>query len=84
MEDLENHRPALRRYLERRLRTRQGVEDLVQEAFLRVWVARQVRALRSPVAFLFTTAKNLVLDQPAPEGCESGVGRGARGGADRL
>ena len=62
VEDLERHRPALRRYLTRQLGTVQGVDDFVQEVFLRAHRARLRRSFRSTQAYLFTTAKNLVID----------------------
>ena len=37
------------------------VDDIVQEAFVRVLQARQTQAIASPKAFLFATARNLAL-----------------------
>ena len=42
---------------------RDELEDLVQEAFLRVYASRTSRPLRRPKSFLFATAKNLLIDR---------------------
>ena len=62
MEDLEEYRPALRRYLARRVGRPQEVEDFVQEVFLRVHGALNRGPLGSLRAFLYKTARNLVID----------------------
>ena len=38
------------------------VEDVVQESYLRVWLANIARPVRSAKAFLFTVARNLALN----------------------
>ncbi len=63
MEDLEQYRPALRRFLARRMVAYEEIDDLVQEVFLRVHAAAAKKPLRSPKTFLFTTAKNLIIDR---------------------
>ncbi len=40
-----------------------AVDDILQEAYLRVLRARATGELRAPKAFLFATARNLALDQ---------------------
>lgn len=42
---------------------RLAVDDVMQEAFLRVLRAREAGELQAPKAFLFATARNLALDQ---------------------
>jgi len=38
-------------------------DDVVQEALTRVWKAREAGQIRAPRALLYTTARNLALDQ---------------------
>ena len=61
MDDLEEYRPVLRRYLARQVAP-QEIEDLVQEVFLRVYRAHRRASLSSPQAFIYATARNLVID----------------------
>jgi len=49
---------ALQSYLRRQVRSREAAEDLMQEAFARVYAAGTER-LDSPRSFLFRTARNL-------------------------
>ncbi len=53
-------RGALHRYVCRLLRSREGSEDIVQEAFLRTY--RHSEKVTEPRAFIFTAARNLVAD----------------------
>lgn len=53
----------LRAWLARGFGPRLAVDDVVQEAFLRVLRARETGELQAPKAFLFATARNLALDQ---------------------
>lgn len=57
------HEPLLRAWLRRRFPAALDVDDIVQEAYLRLLRLRPDAALRSPKAFLFTVARNLALDQ---------------------
>ncbi len=57
------HEPMLRAWLQSRFPTGVEIDDVVQEAFLRVIRARQRATLGSPKAFLFATARNLALDR---------------------
>lgn len=50
-------REALRRYVRRFVGSRDMADEIVQEAFLRTYEHRE--SLRTPKAFLFTTARNL-------------------------
>jgi RNA polymerase sigma factor (sigma-70 family) len=56
------HEASLRAWLARSLGPRVPVDDVVQEAFIRVLRARGNGELRKPKAFLFATARNLALD----------------------
>lgn len=53
-------REALRRYVRRLVRSRDAVDEIVQEAFLRTYA--QGDAVQIPRAFLFSTARNLASD----------------------
>jgi RNA polymerase sigma-70 factor (ECF subfamily) len=53
----------LRAWLARGFGSRLAIDDVVQEAFLRVIRARASGELQSPKAFLFAIARNLALDQ---------------------
>jgi RNA polymerase sigma factor (sigma-70 family) len=57
------HEPLLRAWLRSRFPSAHDVDDIVQEAYLRLLRLRPDAALRSPKAFLFTVARNLALDQ---------------------
>ena len=52
----------LRAWLVRSFGQRLDVDDIVQEAFLRVLRAHRTGELQAPKAFLFATARNLALD----------------------
>src|SRR5262245_35623830 len=54
-------RDALRRYIRRRVRSEDVVEEIVQEAFMRTY--EQGDVVRTPRAFLFSTARNLAADR---------------------
>jgi RNA polymerase sigma-70 factor (ECF subfamily) len=57
------HEPLLRAWLRSRFPDGVELDDLVQEAYVRVLRARAGgAAMRSPKAFLFATARNLALD----------------------
>lgn len=53
----------LRAWLANSFGPRLAVDDVVQEAFLRVLRAHEAGELHAPKAFLFATARNLALDQ---------------------
>ncbi len=59
---LENH-DFLKRFLSRFFADRQDIEDVAQEAFLRAYVAEQMKEIEQPKAYLFRTAKNLAFTQ---------------------
>ena len=61
---LENE-TALKRFLRRFIKSREGADDLAQEAFLRAFAAESERLITSPKAFLFKVAKNLALNELA-------------------
>ncbi len=53
----------LRAWLAHSFGPRLAIDDVLQEAFLRVLRARETGALHAPKAFLFATARNLAVDQ---------------------
>jgi RNA polymerase sigma-70 factor (ECF subfamily) len=57
------HEPMLRAWLQSRFPSGLELDDVVQEAFLRVLRAHERGQLDSPKAFLFATARNLALDR---------------------
>lgn len=59
--------PDLRRYVRSQLKNiRRGndvdVEDIVQEAFLRVWSSNNSSGIKNSKGYLFRTARNLIID----------------------
>jgi RNA polymerase sigma-70 factor (ECF subfamily) len=63
---LENEK-ALKRFLRRFIKSREGADDLAQEAFLRAFAAETGRSIQSPKAFLFKVARNLALNELAKQ-----------------
>lgn len=61
---LENE-AALKRYLRRFTKSREGADDLAQEAFLRAFAAESRHIIDAPKAFLFKVARNLALNEMA-------------------
>ncbi len=60
---LQPHESMLRGWLASRFTSSAiDIDDVVQEAFLRVLKAHELNELRSPKAFLFATARNMALD----------------------
>lgn len=57
------HEPMLRAWLQSRFAAAVEIDDVVQEAFLRVIRAHARGQLDSPKAFLFATARNLAIDR---------------------
>ena len=61
-EEVQPHTVVLRAWLQRQFSSFRDVDDIVQEACLRVLEAGKNGELFSPKAFLFATARNLALD----------------------
>lgn len=57
------YRQGLGRYLARLAQPGEDVEDIVQEAFYRVLQSDRLPSVGNPGAFLFTTARNLLVDR---------------------
>ena len=60
-EFLEPHEGMLRAWLRSRFGDESDVDDIIQEAFMRVLNANKRTEIASPKAFLFATARNLAL-----------------------
>ncbi|HRP06489.1 MAG TPA: sigma-70 family RNA polymerase sigma factor [Opitutaceae bacterium] len=60
---MQPHEPMLRAWLRSRFASQTDIDDIVQEAFVRVLKARASGEVRSPRAFLFVTARNIALMQ---------------------
>lgn len=61
-EEVQPHEPALRAFLRSRFPTVQDIDDLVQEAYVRLIRARNIDAIVEPRAYLFRTARNAACD----------------------
>jgi len=62
-EQVQVHEGALRSWLRGKFPALADPDNLVQEALTRVWQAHETGPIQSPKALLFTTARNLALDQ---------------------
>lgn len=60
--EVQPHEPMLRAWLYRSFAGQIEIDDIVQEAYVRVLLAREAGPMASPKAFLFATARNLALD----------------------
>ena len=61
-EEVQPHESSLRAVLRRSLQSFADVDDLVQEAFVRVFKAREKKPIRSGKSFLFAVARNAMHD----------------------
>ena len=59
--ELQPHEALLRAWLASQFSSECDIDDIVQEAFIRVLKAHEAGEVRSPKAFLFVTARNLAL-----------------------
>lgn len=57
------HEPMLRAWLQSRFPATIEIDDIIQDALLRVLRAREQGPLQSPKAFFFAIARNLALDR---------------------
>lgn len=62
-EHVQPHLPMLRAWLQSRFPADCDLDDVLQEALLRVLQAREKRQMESPKAFLYAVARNLALDR---------------------
>lgn len=61
--DFEEQYDRVYRYCYYRLRHTQLAEDITQEAFLRYFESKGIESTRRPLAFLYTIARNLCIDE---------------------
>jgi len=61
-DNLQPHETILRAWLQSRFPSGIDVDDVIQEAFLKVLEARLTKPVKAPKAFLFATARNLALN----------------------
>jgi RNA polymerase sigma-70 factor (ECF subfamily) len=57
------HEPMLRAWLRSRFASEDDIDDVVQEAYVRLLRARERNEVTSPKAFVFAVARNLALDR---------------------
>ena len=62
-DEVQVHADTLRAWLRGKYPVLADPDNLAQEALARVWRVKQDREIRSPKALLFTTARNLALDE---------------------
>lgn len=60
---MRHYEGALRRFFSRRVDSAEQVDDLVQEAFARMFESAEQRDVQYPVAYLFRIASNLLADR---------------------
>lgn len=58
----EKHGRELKNFLGTMMRSREDIEDLMQETFLRLASMERPETIRSPKAYVFSLAHNLVVD----------------------
>ena len=63
LDQIFSHRAALQKYLRRFTAGSEDVEDLVQEAYVRVCAMSPAQVVNSPRALLFRIARNLAVDR---------------------
>ena len=63
LDQIFSHRAALQKYLRRFTAGAEDVEDLVQEAYVRVCAMPPAQVVESPRALLFRIARNLAVDR---------------------
>lgn len=62
-DEVQVHHGALRAWLHSMFPAAVDLDNIIQEAFTRVWRARVDGDVKSPKAFLFATAQHLAIDQ---------------------
>lgn len=62
-EQIQPHEPLLRSWLRSRFTSLRDIDDIVQEAYLKVLRAREAGLIEHPKAYLFHTARNAAIDR---------------------
>ena len=61
--EVQPHAPELRAYLKNAYPSVRDVDDVVQESFLQIWLARLAKPVHSAKALLFIMARHKAIDQ---------------------
>ncbi|MEQ9825615.1 MAG: RNA polymerase sigma factor [Puniceicoccaceae bacterium] len=61
-ENLYPHEPFLRAWLNKRFPELPDIDDIIQEAYLKVYLAHRKRPILRPKSYLFATARNLSIN----------------------
>ncbi|MGH7943684.1 MAG: RNA polymerase sigma factor [Opitutaceae bacterium] len=72
-EQVQPHDAMLRAWLHSRFPGESDIDDVVQEAYVRLLRARERFEVASPKAFLFAVARNLAMDRLPPSGGQDGT-----------
>ncbi len=59
---IKPHEPQIRHWLKSRYGSQCDVDDVIQDALLKIFKAREKAELKSPKAFFFAVARNLAVD----------------------
>ena len=62
-EEVQPHESALRSWLKVRFASCPDIDDVVQESYIRILRARTTGKIEHPKAYLFSTARNAMLDR---------------------
>jgi len=62
-ESLKPYEPQIRKWLASRFGALCDVDDVIQESYLRIYMAKQKGGLASPKSFFFAVARNAAVDQ---------------------
>jgi RNA polymerase sigma-70 factor (ECF subfamily) len=57
------HEAEVRGWLRRRVSRPEDVDDLIQEAYCRVWSVQEPRVIENPRAYFFQTVRSVLIDQ---------------------
>ncbi len=61
--EVQPHEGLLKRWLNARFPRLRDLDDIVHDAYLRLWKRRGAHEIGSPKAFLFTVARNVAIDR---------------------
>jgi DNA-directed RNA polymerase specialized sigma24 family protein len=61
-ENLQPHEAMLRAWLQSRYQSGVDIDDVIQEAYVKILAVRKEKPVNAPKAFLFATARNIALN----------------------
>ncbi|MGY8696589.1 MAG: RNA polymerase sigma factor [Verrucomicrobiia bacterium] len=61
-ENLQPHEAMLRAWLQSRYQSGVDIDDVIQEAYVKILAVRKGKPINAPKAFLFATARNIALN----------------------